>query len=207
MWVAIAVFAFIHLATIQKAPSYLNTVTKPVPILLFAAVISLQPELSTYSIWVVIALLFSAIGDAFLAHPKDKFIPGLFAFLLAHIGYIVAFYYQIQGPFTLWLAALLICVGILSYLLLLPGLDEMELPVAIYCLVIATMLWFAFEAYTGSDSLSAKLAVSAACVFVVSDFILAWNRFRTPFKYGHQLVMSTYYSAQLLFTLSVLHAV
>ena len=41
--------------------------------------------------WVRLGLILSLVGDVALLWPKEGFLPGLVAFLLAHLAYIAAF--------------------------------------------------------------------------------------------------------------------
>lgn len=47
------------------------------------------------------------------------------------------------------------------------------------------------------------LAAAGATLFMVSDAVLALNRFRTPFRLAQAAIMSTYVAAQLLIALSI----
>jgi len=42
-----------------------------------------------------------------------------------------------------------------------------------------------------------------AVLFIVSDSVLAWNRFRKKFQNAQTVILSTYYAAQWLIALSV----
>ena len=46
------------------------------------------------------------------------------------------------------------------------------------------------------------LRAAGATAFLLSDTILAWNRFRTPLPRGDLLVMITYYAAVFLIALA-----
>lgn len=56
-----------------------------------------------------------------------------------------------------------------------------------------------------AETESYLLTLSGATVFVISDTILAFNKFVIPGKLpnGHLIVMITYYLAQTLITLSI----
>jgi uncharacterized membrane protein YhhN len=49
---------------------------------------------------------------------------------------------------------------------------------------------------------SALLAGAGAALFVASDALLAWDRFRAPFHASRAAVLSTYFLAQWLIALS-----
>jgi uncharacterized membrane protein YhhN len=80
----------------------------------------------------------------------------------------------------------------------------MTLPVAIYILIIVAMGSATAEYWLSYNSSSARLAFTGACIFMVSDLVLAIDRFRSSSKFSRHVVMFTYYTAQALLTLSVL---
>jgi uncharacterized membrane protein YhhN len=135
--------------------------------------------------------------------PSDQFIKGLVSFLIAHICYIVAF--SSEYGFRLHLLYLLPIIGIGIFILriLLPHTGETTIPVIIYSIVILMMLWQALERWGTAQSQSSILAVIGAILFVVSDLILAYNRFVKPFKSARLLNLSTYFCAQWLIAVSV----
>jgi len=139
-----------------------------------------------------LALLGSLAGDVFLM-AEGLFIPGLVAFLLAHLAYIALFK---QGrrwfPHRGALLATL-CTGALMYAFLWHGGLPAALrgPVAAYVLVIALMAAQAL----GSGQ---RMVAAGALCFMLSDALLATNRFVQPLPLAQFWVLATYYVAQLL---------
>lgn len=156
--------------------------------------------------WIVIALLFSWLGDILLMFESANsnfFIFGLIAFLLAHIFYIVLFdQVRLREKFKQSLFPLLpIAVYyILLISLLQPNLGGMQKPVSIYGLVISIMLSFAIDLWKLKDKTTAFLIIFGAVLFITSDSLLAINKFYKQFEYAGIAVMSTYGLAQLLIT-------
>ena len=58
-----------------------------------------------YALWIAIGLFFSLLGDIALLRPADYFLPGLIAFLFAHVAYLIAFTRDAKFParFSIWL--------------------------------------------------------------------------------------------------------
>lgn len=149
--------------------------------------------------WLTLALTGSLAGDVFLMLP-NLFIPGLASFLLAHLAYIVLFR---QG--TGWwphrpvlLLCLVYAVGMVAVLWaggLPPGL---RLPVAAYALVIGLMAAQAIGSAIRQPGTGTMLVAVGAVAFVVSDTLLAINRFVSPLPASAVWVLSTYYAAQVL---------
>jgi len=205
---AILISGILHISAIPHAPNWRYYCFKPLPILLMmiAIIFNAEPSasLSSYS-WLILAgLAMSAIGDVFLMHPKDKFIPGLVAFLIAHLFYSSAFWMLVDGDMVWWLPAVLFSAGIMIVLILLPYLNAMLVPVSIYMLVIIQMAWAAGEWYLTLPNMMSIAAFAGALVFLMSDLTLAFHRFKQPSLAKQIFVMVTYYLAQFGITWSVL---
>lgn len=151
---------------------------------------------------VVAGLVFSLAGDIFLMLPRDRFIAGLSSFLVAHVLYILAFSQGLSAPNFAAALPFVVLAGA-YYALLWPQLGPLKLPVAVYVAAIAVMAWFAAARWIEHTSLLPGLACAGACLFVVSDAALAWNRFRGGFRGAQTVVLSTYFSAQWLIALSL----
>src|SRR4029077_17910759 len=78
-----------------RTPSLLEYVCKPATMvaLIFAASL-LDPvaDAHTRRAWFVAALVFSLAGDVLLMLPQDLFVPGLAAFLVGHVCYVIGFW-------------------------------------------------------------------------------------------------------------------
>ncbi|MDP3520659.1 MAG: lysoplasmalogenase family protein [Hydrogenophaga sp.] len=151
------------------------------------------------ALWLRLALLGSLAGDVFLLLP-NLFIPGLVAFLLAHIAYIVRL--RQDAPWFAHRAALLATLGVGAVMyagLWWGGLPVgLRAPVAAYVVVIALMAAQAMgRANVLRDRASLLVAVGAAS-FMLSDSLLAINRFVTPLPMAQLGVLSSYYAAQCL---------
>lgn len=167
------------------------------------AVFSGEPISDSYKAFVLVGLLFSLAGDVFLMLPSEQFVAGLGSFLIAHVFYILAFVTESEAA-ILWvpLIPLLIFSGGMIAILWL-HLGNMKGPVLAYMLVIVIMSWMALSRWMGTDNNSAALAGIGATLFLISDSLLALNRFRKPFAAAQFLVLSTYFAAQTLIALSV----
>lgn len=153
---------------------------------------------------IMLALILSWFGDVLLMFSgAGMFIAGLSAFLCAHIVYI-AYFRSIRSQKTSFLKRrpvmlLAVVVFVIELLYILwPGLGSLAFPVAVYAIVIGTMLAFACWQYGKLSERTALLFMAGALCFVLSDSMLAIARFRFPFTHSGTLVMLTYCLAQLL---------
>ena len=152
----------------------------------------------------VVALVFSWIGDTLLLFVfKDAiyFMLGLIAFLTAHIFYIILFAKELKkanGKIEFRKPGLLIIVIYLIGLLLIliPHLGSLTIPVIIYSVVISTMLYTACLLSFHWPKPASIYLFTGAISFVLSDSILALNKFYQPIPLSGFLIMATYLYAQ-----------
>lgn len=149
----------------------------------------------------MVALVFSLIGDVFLMLPGNYFIPGLASFLVAHLFYIALFRQgQAWFPSKKALASVL-AVGASMYAVIWGGLGDPILKgaVAAYVCVIALMAAQAIGRATASPrDGGASWVALGACIFMVSDSLIAINKFVTPVPLSSLWILATYYVAQML---------
>ncbi|WP_028025779.1 lysoplasmalogenase [Enterovibrio calviensis] len=203
-WLAVWCSGLLHINAAYKGPRWQFYLFKPLTIALMMLIVITGGEANTYTYIILAGLLFSLFGDVFLMLPKDRFIPGLLSFLVAHIFYSVAFWQQFDGEMVWWLPSLIGAASVIIFLLLLPNLGPLLVPVGIYIAVIAQMAWGAGEFWMDTHSQTAAYAFGGALLFMVSDTVLAFERFKGPFRLAVVLIMSTYFGAQGLITLSAI---
>jgi alkenylglycerophosphocholine/alkenylglycerophosphoethanolamine hydrolase len=121
---------------------------KPIPAMVLALLVAASGR-GRYPRAIAIGLLLSAVGDVLLEFPQ-RFVPGLVAFLLAHLAYTTAFLTDERRgrlaravPFAAWLLA--------AFLWLRPGLGPMVGPVVVYMFAIGAMMWRAAARVGGPD--------------------------------------------------------
>jgi uncharacterized membrane protein YhhN len=154
------------------------------------------------------ALLFSWFGDVFLLYQNGKsvfFMLGLLAFLLAHLLYIYLFRRcrhaaaaEVPRVFLYSRIVFLVFAGSFLYTLLFPHLGDLRLPVALYTAVIIAMAITALLRKERSSGKSFLLVYGGALLFVLSDSLLAIDRFHSPVQLGGLLIMGSYILAQYL---------
>ena len=171
-------------------------------ILLLAATLT-SPVSEVYRWLIVVGILFSMGGDIFLMLPQDRFIWGLGSFLVAHILFICAYLSRSGFHFTWWIFAVYaLYTGVLVYLLW-PHTGSMRIPVIVYGLVLMLMGWQAAEQWWVLRDMSTVLAAAGALLFLLSDSVLALDKFRSPIANRDLVVMTTYYGALILIAWSV----
>ncbi len=73
---------------------------------------------------------------------------------------------------------------------------DLKLPVMVYAAVICSMLLCSLHVFLKVNKKAAKLYLFGALFFVLSDSLLAINKFYQPFAYAGVFIMLTYCAAQ-----------
>lgn len=163
----------------------------------------------------VIALLFSWLGDIFLLFQtmnENLFIFGLISFLIAHVFYIIDYRklrletekYNKSRTFINVRIIFLLMVGIALYSVLFNHIGDLKIPIFIYTLVIITMAITAVQRKGRTGDKSFLLVYFGALLFIMSDSMIAIDKFIEPIIYGRVLIMSTYILAQYLIIQGIL---
>jgi uncharacterized membrane protein YhhN len=158
-----------------------------------------------------VALALCLVGDVLLMLPGDLFVPGLAAFLAGHVAFTVGFLQPPAGPGVppfsysttgLVLATVVVAgaatvpVVVIVRSLLRSGHRALVGPVLAYVAAIGTMAVLALNA-------GVPPAAVGASSFLVSDTLLAVDRFVRPLPRGALPVHVTYHVAQGLLVLSL----
>ncbi|MBI3139717.1 MAG: lysoplasmalogenase [Sphingobacteriales bacterium] len=192
-------------AGIQTGNETLQLISKPLilPLLAVYFLTGTGAVSSPLKKWILAALFFSWGGDVLLMF-QDKndlyFLLGLSSFLLAHIFYIL-FFHRVRISENIKSNPWYLLLVVLYYLALIswlsPYLGEMKLPVRIYGVVISTMFMMALHMPGLRKKSAGVWMLAGACFFVLSDSLLAVNKFYRSFEAAGIGVMLTYGLAQL----------
>ncbi len=199
--------AIVHLISVTFDFVIISLITKPliVATLLFYYLVNTTHR----SILFVTALAFCWLGDALLMFQSEQpifFMGGLVSFLIGHVLYIFC-YRQMRnntsnsgflGPQKIRYSLPIILAGTGLVVILYPSLGELTIPVMIYALVLTIMvLQGLFRlGFTGKQSFT--LVFIGALFFMVSDSVLAINKFLEPLPFASLSIMFTYIIAQYL---------
>jgi uncharacterized membrane protein YhhN len=155
--------------------------------------------------WLLAALALSLVGDiALLSDSDPRFVVGLGSFLVAHLAFMVAFAHLGMPRADLGLVglALVVVMTVVVGRRVVPaaraeGGPALAGAVTAYMTVIGAMVVTAWV--TGHP-----LVALGATVFMVSDAVLALDRFVGARRFGSLAVMVTYHLGQVLIVLGVL---
>lgn len=208
--VLIAVTMLVTIVAEYRGPRLVVYVFKPMTTVLIIVLAATAQEVDrTYQILIAVGLVFSLAGDVFLMlpeAPRSYFMPGLVVFLIAHLFYIGAF---VMG--TRWanqdvlvlLPFVAFGVGCTAYLW--RHLGPMKAPVVVYTAVILSMGWRSAARIYAPDlpTTAAICAFVGVGLFIISDLILAVNRFARPFVAARATNLTTYFAGQACIALSL----
>ncbi|HXP22873.1 MAG TPA: lysoplasmalogenase [Candidatus Sulfotelmatobacter sp.] len=153
----------------------------------------------SYSLSISIGLLFSLVGDIFLLWPSLYFIHGLAAFLLTHLAYLIAFTRDARFPARVWIWILYLAIAATLYAFLYPNLPvPLKLPLALYSALLSSMAAQAMGRFLVVKTKPAQSAAIGAVFFMLSDFLLAFDRFHTLILLAPVLILIPYYLGQWL---------
>ena len=214
MWVTIlaaVAFAVILWDWLETARGEVKRryVSKPLSMALIIAVFLTQFDDFSFPVWIFLAgMIFGLGGDIFLMFEGDGwFVAGLSSFLIGHIAYIIGFFFSDSVDSIVWAILLLIPVAVLVSGLMrriIPNAEKaMKAPVLVYGIVIGLMLYCTLTLILKPEwGLTAiVLAIAGGSLFVLSDSLLALDKFMAPKP--AVFVMVTYHLAQIAIAASV----
>jgi len=200
---------------VTDRPEYrIYTKTLLVPLLLLGIYIeSKETKHERSKILANLAFFFCFIGDFLLIKDSESsdnsgnFIFGISAFLIAQLFFIVFFYrlkhFTAKHRVFVFIAGSFVAVYIMLLLYIIWGnvsLQNLQIPVAVYAVILGLMFVSAINTVKNRSikRIALNYFIPGAGLFVLSDSILAINKFSHPFYYGSIAVMLTYAAAIFL---------
>lgn len=194
-----------HLAACWRGDERWRRVTKPwlMLVLLLTYIIVAPPA----SLWIVFALVFALAGDTILlgTNPRAFFWGGL-AFLIGHVMYALGFLTSLDVARVPWWAPLAglvyLAAAIAVYRPVAANLGRIKPATIAYLVALNVMSLAAWLVWSSTGGAEAAVALAGSLVFVVSDVMLIWDRYRRPIARGTFWIMATYLVAQGLIVAS-----
>lgn len=207
-WLALALlFALLESIAVSRNLKRLEYIAKPAVMAFLFLWLYTTTGLQGTTLWFGLGILLSLVGDVLLMISLDRlFLPGLAAFLLAHLSYITGFRAELTTV-NVWSLILLAFIAINASRLLrrivgamrARGENTLILPVIVYGIVISIMLYAAMSTTSNLtwSPLAAFLVSAGALLFVASDVILAWMKFVAPLKNARIWNIALYHLGQI----------
>ena len=197
--------AFIALETIGVAWISIAVKSLIIPLLIWLYLRFIRGHWNRFHSLIITALVFSWIGDITLQltqFQESFFLVGLGSFLITQLIYMIAFF-NTPGKNILFFRKVYLFIPVVIFgwgilWLLSDGLGDMKLPVTVYTVVILSMLLAAINREQKVNRQSFLLVMVGAILFVLSDSMMAINKFTQPFELARIAIMSSYITAQYL---------
>lgn len=157
------------------------------------------------------AIVFSWLGDVTLQLQSRNdmfFMIGLSCFLIAQVMFLIAFF-STKGENILFFKKIYLIIpvilyGVIMVYILYNHLGDMKIPVIVYTIVILTMLTAAMNRQNKVNRQSYILVLVGAILFVLSDSMIALNKFVYPFILSRVVIMTSYILAEYLIAIGCL---
>ncbi|MES2071330.1 MAG: lysoplasmalogenase [Pseudomonadota bacterium] len=186
----------------QDNTIWLHYFFKPLTtLLIFSVAWQGRPPVSArYRSAVLLGMLCSLAGDIFLMLPRSVlaggFLFGLASFLCAHLCFLRALTSDSRLFAKPTVFLLIGTLGALNLLILWPGLSAgLRLPVLAYVACLLTMSAQAVTRHACLRTPTSRMAAVGGLLFMLSDTLLAYNRFYTQLPYSALLILGSYYPA------------
>jgi uncharacterized membrane protein YhhN len=208
IWPILAlIFAGLNVLALRRNLVRLEFIARPAVMICLFLWLVLETGLQDNLLWFGLGIIFSLIGDILLMVAFDRlFSPGLVAFLLAHLSYLIGLQEQLLN-LTVWSFLLLFFIFLNGIRLLrrivnamrASRQDRLVYPVIVYGLVISLMLYAAISTIFDPawGTWAAFLVSAGAFLFWLSDLILAWNRFVSPIQNSRTINNLAYHLGQI----------
>jgi uncharacterized membrane protein YhhN len=149
--------------------------------------------------FVLLALFFAFWGDVFLMFVNKNtvfFLLGLGSFLVMQLLYINIFkLFNFNDLITKWpYTGLIVIIAIGLLFFLYPNLGEMKIPVFLYFSAILMMVLSALGFWKRDNE--SRIVFLGALLFMISDSLIAINKFKFELPLSGFLIMATYILAQ-----------
>ena len=200
------IYYFIFLSSVlaiiskYKAPQFYS-ILKPIPIILLLLQIYFSSNVLANQL-LLFGLIFSLLGDLSLLR-KNLFYLGLLFFLTAHILYFSLFIiFAIDVNWILVVPFIFYSIILFSLLNLASIIKSSA--IILYMSAISLMGFSGLNLYLERFDIPSLLIFLGGLIFILSDSVLAYNKFKSHFKVAEIVILSTYYLAQTLIVIGVI---
>jgi uncharacterized membrane protein YhhN len=212
-WLALLIDCFLIALNHPEYRIYTKTLLAPL-LLLTIYIEARDTKHERSKILVNLAFFFCFIGDFLLIKDAETvdssggyFVFGIISFLIAQLFFIFFFYrlkrFSAKHRIFIFITGFLVTIYIALLLFLIwrnVSLQSLQIPIVVYAVILGLMIMTAINTIKNKSlkRLASNYFIPGAALFVLSDSILAINKFSHPFYYGAIAAMITYGGAIFL---------
>ncbi|WP_394154699.1 lysoplasmalogenase family protein [Vibrio maritimus] len=202
-WLAVALSCLLFIFAGEKGDKARMVVFSGLTHILLAVILIKTGMFEPYQMWILVGLALFTISDGVVQWRRFTKL-SFFGYITAQLAYSWAMWGQVNSEFVLWLPALLFCIAIVTFLLLLPRLDSFLMPVALMGLSLVHLMCAAGEAWLITRSFEAMIGFAGAACLALSALLLALDKYHFQSKRASYAVSGSYYLAHSLIVASAL---
>ncbi len=150
----------------------------------------------------MLALGCLLLGDiAMFNHVNETwFLIGMIFFLFANISYTLALQFNSSYSLAkvLLIGSLMLAYAYTLLTFIVGGLGSYYIPVIIFMVSVFGLVQTAFSRYGRANPISFWMVFTGTCLFLLSDSIIALNKFYKPLPYGNMSSLFFYGASQFL---------
>jgi len=196
------IVSLVNLFAVQTQDLQLIQYTKPLlmPLLLVMLSSESRGNVTLLTLLMALALIFSWGGDVALMFGDQYFLIGVGCFFIAQLIYMILFSKAVNQTmrFRWYFLIPFIVYGIVFFKRLIPEAGDLAIPLIVYGISLLGMAFMALMRKDVAKAKSFSLVFAGAILFVISDSILAYNKFIGAFETAGLWIMITYLIAQFM---------
>ncbi|NOI24569.1 lysoplasmalogenase [Vibrio mediterranei] len=202
-WLAIALSCLLFIFAVEKGDKSRSVLFSALTHSLLIVLLATSGLETKYELLVLLGLvvfLFSDASGQYTRFAKLSFV----GYLIAQSLYGWAMWGQVNSQFVLWLPALMLCIAIVTFFLLLPRLDSFLVPVTVMGISLVHLVCAAGEAWLAQSGMSSLLGFLGALTMVLSAMLLALDKYRFHSRRARYAISGSYYLAHALIVASTI---
>ncbi len=171
------------------------------PMIMLSLMAAYYFSVSKINPWYLLAMAFSFLGDVLLMDKNNLFLAGIAAFLGTQLIYIFILKKRLKKGRTLDLLISIVPFLIFYSLLitvLQKNLGTLTIPVMVYGMAISIFGMAALLLYLQNKNFSTRMLLWGAILFIISDSMIALQKFHDARSWYPVAIMATYVMAQFL---------
>ncbi|TFH89891.1 lysoplasmalogenase [Vibrio ouci] len=202
-WLSVALSGYISISANENNHLKQAVMFKTMSLFMLLVMLwSHSVPMSAAAWWVSLGLAISMVADGLYLVKKHLRL-SFAGFIAAQLCYSASFWFKLSGDMVLWLPALLLGIGVVSFFLLLPKIDQLIFPVVMMGIVLLQLNWAAGEVWLIHGGAASAVGFIGSVTLTLSAVLLAIHDYKHPLHQGRYLISGSYLLAHSLITASL----